>query len=350
MPPPLGTIHIKLLPSSDTAILVGVDLHFFNVNSTLRGIKLLPAGLHFFHYSQNEGSIRSGWWINVQEGMVLTCEWNKNHERFDALGYSGDDVIATDYAYMVKYPSVEDMQWHVLTEHVDMEAVEEFVPPVPEQITTATPSKEENMVLLDALQQRDPQQTFQDQHNKQLNYTIIQERQQGPNPQHLVETITANALDRTWQLEHLYGHDHELLLAELEICFVHFITVGNVCSLTQHMALLLLVLKSEGFLRQHQLFCNAFTTVLIQQLETIPEEYIRPTGLEVVDTKQMCQVLENLLAILTGTAEWMRLSEVCERKMGISLSALERRFDEDNYEVYDLDNHDSEDEEAPAVV
>lgn len=344
--PPKGTIHIKLLPPGDAGILLGIDLHFFNVNSTLKGIKLIPEGLHFFHYSGDEAGVRSGWWLEVHEGTVLTIEWNKEQERFEKSPQT--DLLGDDYAYMVKYQQALD--WTVLTKDIDREAIEEFVPDFPEHISTATPSKEENMVLLDALLEKNPNQTFQDQHNKELNYTILQPKQQGPNPLNLVEAVTSNALDKSWYAKSLYKNDIELLLAELELCFVHLILVGNVCSLTQYMLLLNLVLLSGTLLRQDEGFTRTFLEVFIKQLETVPEEYIRPTGLEVVNTKDLVAILENLAQIFAGTAVWNKIKGICQERIELDVGALETHFDDDNYEIYDIENHDTDDEDAPAVV
>lgn len=342
--PPNGTLILSLLPESSESV-IGIDTQFFNVNNLLKGIKLIPPGIHFFHYSDSTDdgkSIRFGWWFSCKEGEVIHATWDSSQNQFNVSESIPSD-FGPIYNYMVKYP--EDQSWKVLAGHIDMESVEEYSPT--DVVSTATPLKEENMVLMEILCARDPHQKFQDQTGKELCYTILQFNLRGPASKGSEADVTRLALDKSWYLLELFGHDLELLLAELEMSFVHFVVLGNLCSCTQWCSLMRLVLLSGDFLRKNGPFASVFLNTVASQIEKLPEEYM---GLEVVDLKDYVGIMENLAHVFgPGNPEWNRLKFV-NKRFNFDLTVLQSKFDKDNFEVYDMNDFDDDDENAPAIV
>lgn len=345
--PPNSTLIIQ---NASSLAVVGIDTQFFNVNELLRGIKNIPDGHHFFHYSEvseSGESMRYGKWFHFSDGNIITVDFSEDYCRFTA-NINMPHSLSTDYAYMVNYPEDID-NWIKLTKFVDMEAIEEYVPSKDVPISTATPLKEENMVLLETLKDRDPSQKFEDQEGNELKYTIVQFKLPGPRSQNSEAEVTKNSLEKSWYLSELFGHDPELLLAEIQLAFLHFIILGNLCSCTQWLSLLKLILMSPKYLLAHLKFGVDFLALLLAQLGRLPVEYMNAPGLEVINMKEYTDIMENLSYIRISDARWDEIKALNKSKFGIELSFI-KKVDADNFEVYDLDCYDEEDEDAPAVV
>lgn len=342
--PPKTTLILSNLQSNT---LIGIDTHFFTVNELLKGIKLIPEGIHLFHYSESAESgesMRYGKWFQCKDEDILTVELGDESCHVTA-NVNAPPNLSEEYSYMVKYP--ETKNWEELVNFVDSEAVEEYTPDQNFPISTATPLKEENMVLLDILRERDPKQKFQDQEGQELNYTILQNKLTGPITGDRESSTTQNSLDKSWYLQQLFGHDPELLLAELQLLFVHFIILGNLCSCTQWLSLMKLVLLSSKYLKENVKFSMEFLDLLRAQLTSLPSEYIS-SGMEVVDMEVYLAVMENFSYIFSGE-KWGDIKNLNQTRFGITLE-FSKEVDADNFEVYDLNDYDENDEDAPAVV
>lgn len=338
--PPLTTLILNSSPFS----VVGIDTQFFEVNALLRGIKLIPKGVHLFHYSestQDGVSMRYGRWFECKDGDIVSVDFSEEKCQF-TVNVNPPATLAADYAFMVVYPE-DSAVWTSLSKFVDSEAIDEYVPANNTPISTATPLKEENMVLVETLRERDPKQTFEDQTGKELRYTIVQFRLRAAES-HSDRDITQNSLEKSWYVTQLFGHDPELLLAEILISFVHFVVLGNLCSCTQWLTLLRLVLMSPQFLHHHRGFGADFMALLHAQLEKLPREYM--AGLQVVGMQTFAEVMENLAYINDST--WSSISEVNQRRFGLEISP--KNVDANNFEVYDMEDYDEDDEDAPAVI
>lgn len=337
--PPQGTLWIDLLPLNNPDYVIGIDTAFFNVNAVFKGLKVIPAGLHLFHYA--DGDMRAGKWFEFHDNQVISIYWDCEKEQF--LQKTPDmDRVASEYHLMVLYP--EDLEvWTSLTRHIKMPNIQAIGPSEP--ITTATPLKEENMVLERTLKSKDPNQVLLDQASEELSYTIVLFKETEGNSD---EQKTKNALDRSWQLHQLYS-SKRLLLSELQMSFVYFCVLGNLCSCTQWTTLLRLVLLSEAFLHENTEVANYFLELFLAQLKKIPEEYVGTTELGVVDIKEFTGIFERLGSIFQNS-RWYAIEAVCQSRFGFLIKNLQAKFDADNYEIYDLNDHDEEDEDAPALV
>ncbi|OBA20474.1 hypothetical protein METBIDRAFT_78843 [Metschnikowia bicuspidata var. bicuspidata NRRL YB-4993] len=347
--PPLGTLIIENVDRLGPNAVVGIDTQFFTVQNFLKGIKLIPAGHHLLHYSDSveDGvSMRYAWWFSVHDGEALTVTWTEEKALFtphDPLGLDLGDV----YQYMVSYPE-DPGKWARLCQYIDSEALEEYLPSLSQAISTATPLAEENMVLLDVLKSKKLDISVSDQSNEELKYTIIQPQKMRLHA--FGEQLTRDALDRSWYLAELFGHDIDLLLAEIQVSFIHFVVLCNLCSYTQWMSLLALALTSKKYLRCHAEFSLRLLDLLQAQLETLPENYVLESlGTHVVERGELQAVFRNLNDIYEGSTSWHQLVSIAQRRFGLSTTETSM-LDENLFEVYDLLGHDEEDEDAPALV
>lgn len=328
---------------------IGVDTQFFTVTNFLKGIKNIPPGLHLVHYSESVetgSSIRYGWWIQFEEGEVKTIKWHEDDAEIVSELRLGSD-FGDAYQFMVDCPE-DHHKWHRLSNFVDSEALEEYIPTDPNGVSTATPLKEENMVLLDILSRKQPLDAFEDQTSKELRYTIV-ERSKRRSLEQTVAQVTEDALDRSWYMSSLFAHDVDLFLAELQIAFIHFIVLGNLSSYSQWMSLLQLVLKSKSFVLGNAKFSENFLKVFLAQIETIPSEYLMDTlEVQVVDLKSYVGVIDSLEEVMAGP-DWARIKQLNLSRFGMEFSSTSK-FDSNDFEVYDMENYDENDEDAPAII
>lgn len=345
--PPKATLVLASLKDLGQNAIVGIDTQFFTVNNLLMGIKLIPAGLHLFHFSNSvdDGtSVRYGWWFECKEGDVITVLWNEDSCVF-VPQTSVPEELGDIYQQMVQYPE-DAVTWSRLSNFIDSEVIEEYIPEPCLPVTTSTPLREENMVLSDILMSKNPEQKIKPD-AEELRYTIIQHK--GPSPKATISEVTENALDRSWYLKKLFGHDLEILLAEWQLCFVHFVVLGNLCSCTQWLSILKLILMSSSFLKANHSFADSFMNLFEAQLRKIPHEYIASSlDQAVVDFEIYFEAMENLYHIFGNSKQWTALIQA-NKQFGINL-AFTSNFDEENFEVYDMNNYDEDDENAPAIV
>ncbi|WPK24339.1 hypothetical protein PUMCH_001609 [Australozyma saopauloensis] len=351
MGPPNGTLIFHYPEDLGPDAVIGIDTQFLTAQGILKGIKLIPPGLHLFHFSRSisQGDcLRYGWWFFIEEGQVLSVDWSEEQSVFTII--PADNSVGELYPLMIEYPETHAL-WNELTKFVDTEALEEYIPTPPEPISTATPLLEENMVLAELLKKRQPTLKLESQEHKELKYTILQEKQQAP--QKMGEELTRSALDRSWQFEQLFGHDKDLFLAELQLTLIHFVVLGNLCSCTQWSTLLYLILRCESFLRANPLFTSDLLSLMSTQLTLIPTEYIDELLVsQIVDVSKCRLAIEYLADFVPQLpslyAPWQKLKFVAQRKL--SMEKVGSIFDKNNFEIYDLGQHDADDEDAPAIV
>lgn len=403
--PPQNTLVFENLPSKANLNLwlMGIDTQFFNINNIFRGIKLIPPGIHLFHYSippgdespQSNGipseaissSSRFGIWLDCKDNDVLILRWDDESERLNIIDPNKDEEqlnyskclgsIGDIYPFMVSYPENSLKWFNFLINYIDFEVIQEFVPCDNDMysgdITSMMPSKEENMVLLDALQKVNPGtlSSLEDQTDKELKYTIIQFKISKENTESVKE-VTENYLDKSWYLNQLYGNDIELMLGELQLSFINFVILGNFCSGLQWLNIIRLILMSRKFIKSSQKVALDFLTVFQHHLEQLPKEYlIDDLALNnLLDLQKYILVLENFARDifpkdtwdLNGCCgkmklsgfikeKWQRILNINKSKFNIDFEKLgQRNIDENEIEVYDLNDYDENDEDAPAIV
>lgn len=410
--PPKSTIVLDSLPDEFQNCLIGIDSQFFTVNKLLKGIKLIPEGLHFFHYSiplnQNKDgkhdstsqelvslSLRYGYWFECIDNDVFIIRWDSEEEKLimsnsrerkdesEQLNHSRViDSIGDHYSFMVEYPENSHKWFNDLINYIDFEILMEFLPydgfdeVYMKDINTMTPSKEENMILLETLTSKDPSKRFDDQSNNELKYTIIQFKINKPSSgDSSIEQITSNFLDKSWYLDELYGNDLDLLLGELQLSFINFIILGNFCSGLQWCNILKLISMSLSFIKRHQTFTLNFLKIFETHLQTIPSEYLvgdlkNEDSSNLIDLETYIGIMERFAAEIfpenswnDGSCcgkmklggmineKWNNIKIINQLKFGIHLSNLKiSTNDGGDFEVYDLNDHEEDDEYAPVIV
>lgn len=341
--PPLSTLIFENIPDDAMNWLIGIDTAFFTISSLLKGIKNLPKGHHLFHYSipsepsslnkAIETSLRYGQWLSCDDDVMVIdfrdgVEVHKLNTEEESLNYTKYvDKLGDIYPFMVTYPEDTSL-WSQLTKYIDGELVQEFIPRAEQgqEISTVTPSKEENMVLRDKL----PQSTI-DETQDELTYTIIQFKL---NREFVsVENTTKDYLEKSWYFEQLYGHDLDLFLGELQLSFIMFIVLGNFCSGLQWINLVKLLLMCQEYMKSHSRFALKFVQVFEEQLKKLPEEYVvdEITLNSAVDTKKLVEAMENFSMDIIGGCcgdmkvtgkivnVWEKVKGIAKEKFGVEI-------------------------------
>lgn len=383
--PPNSTIVFLNLPVQSSSWLMGIDFQFFNLNRVFKGIKLIPDGAHLLHYSEAlpepdtsdkenaASSLRYGHWIECKEGFVHIFFWDEESHRLvmveqNLLDYSkGMARLGDDYKYMVSYPGDAD-EWAKLTNMIDLEVIEEYLPTENGSglVSTIMPSREERIALTEILNRNQPTPgtAAVKEDEEEINYTIIQHDKHRKD--RTGQELTDDHFDKSWYLQELYGHDNELLIAELQLAFVSFVAVGSFCSGMQWLSLAKLVLTSKSFLdRSRNFFLTFLGTLHLQLIKLPPELLVDELNLHnQLNIKIYVEVMENFSNIfdnmngdccgkmkLNGNLQniWHNIVAT-NQKFGIDLKQLKRLVDEENFEVFNLEDYDENDEDMPVIV
>lgn len=383
--PPKTTLVFLNLPVQSSSWLMGIDFQFFNLKQVFKGIKLIPDGVHLLHYSealtepdtsdkQNAlSSLRYGHWIECKEGFVHIFFWDEELHQLvmveeNLLDYSkGMAHLGDDYKYMVNYPGDAE-EWTKLTNMIDFEIIEEYLPTKNGSgaVSTIMPSREERIALTEILNRNQTSDKTPPvkEDEEEINYTIIQHEKHRED--RTGQELTDDHFDKSWYLQELYGHDNELLIAELQLAFVNFVAVGSFCSGMQWLSLAKLVLTSKSFLDRNKNFFFQFLCTFHLQLIKLPSELlVDELNLHnQLNIKIYVEVMENFSDIfdamsgnccgkmkLKGNLQniWHNIVAT-NKKFSIDLKQLKRLVDEENFEVFNLEDYDENDEDMPVIV
>lgn len=333
----------------DKGDLVGIDTQFASSGALLRGFKLIPSGVHLFHYSRND--IRYGTWFECTDGDIYFARWVQEDEEVKFVNLKTEplnlskslDTIGETYGMMMEYPE-SSRTWSQLTGYMDSEILQIFLPGSLE-VSTSTSSFEETMVLNEALNAGD--KNVHTERNDYIKYTVVQFKK---NRSDGINNITQDYLDKTWYLEELYGDDTDLVLAELQLAFVNFIVLANFCSGYQWVQLIKLVLMSPKWIGRRLSWFVKFLQLLAAQLEKLPPEFLVGPD-SIINTETYIEAMENIVQDIVPSLDasccgrmkmkgsileaWNQVLSINQKRFTLDLNQLKGQFN---------------DEDAPQVV
>lgn len=77
----------------------GIDLKSWNVGEKFRGVKMIPAGIHYVYYSAvnennyEESSFRSGFFYNFRKGELVVKKWDRKTEEISLEEVSESEIV-----------------------------------------------------------------------------------------------------------------------------------------------------------------------------------------------------------------------------------------------------------------
>ncbi|XP_015220217.1 protein AAR2 homolog [Lepisosteus oculatus] len=284
---------------------LGIDYKTWQVGPRFRGVKMIPPGLHFLHYSASnkpeqggETGPRTGVFLSLKARDVLLAHWDSQQEDLDFSASQNEEEVARVRAglrdldrFLGPYPYDMLRKWVSLTDRVTQEVAQRLQPlngkicafsdVVPELSLPHTEDRvQQNLPRYDIQCQSmqeglDRLPKMKLRAGTELRFSEIpkQTYPEGATP----AQITQYSMDLSYALNSLlerYYKDEPLqVLGELQFAFVCFL-IGNVYESFEHWKCLLnLLCRSEEAILNHRNLYLHLIPVLYHQLGEIPPDF-----------------------------------------------------------------------------
>ncbi|KAI9476982.1 hypothetical protein LPJ78_004741 [Coemansia sp. RSA 989] len=297
--------------NAPVGIEFGIDLDTWKTGPLFKGIKMIPPGIHYVHYSvfnsEGQPGMRSGFFHNFQSQQLIAKQWSSRNEELEDLSEQDVRCIQLNIrdldgnlgAYqMATYP-----RWQQLTRHITSRLLDQVLPAHGGWFSSATgsvyedeemdrvhrrleqqiqsgkleDSQEIRQIIDNEKQTRDRLESAYRQ--DRFGFTHIDIKRSFPKSAS-VEEIRRYSQDKSWLLTKLYEtqwHSHARLLGEFELAFLVILVGQNFTGLEHWKRLLHLVLGSCEILSQVQVVRDLFVPllgVLMGQLHECPVEFV----------------------------------------------------------------------------
>ncbi|XP_023654760.1 protein AAR2 homolog [Paramormyrops kingsleyae] len=279
---------------------LGIDYKSWQVGPRFRGVKMIPPGLHFLHYSSvwkdREIGPRMGLFLSLKPRQVLLAHWDAKEED---LKFSDDDDEVGRVAaglrdldpFLGPYPYEIMRKWVSLTDRLTFEVASGLQPlsgrvcsfsdVVPELRLPLTKDREEHNLPRNDTECQSMQEgldrlpRMKQQAGTELRFSHIPKQTYPPGA--TPAQITQFSMDHSYALERLleanYKENPLHVLGELQFAFVCFI-IGNAYEAFEHWKRLLeLLCRSEAAVRARSALYLGLIAVLYRQLAEIPPDF-----------------------------------------------------------------------------
>ncbi|XP_033096747.1 protein AAR2 homolog [Anneissia japonica] len=339
----------------------GIDYNIWNVGEKFKGVKMIPPGMHFVHYSATSSygiAPRTGFFHYFKGKEVVVKKWDKLNEEMSSEVASSEEVdrIRMDLRNLDKnlapYPYSSLKKWVSLTNYIS-EDVAAKLQPASGLIASASQlvSDDPTRTTKDRASLRSKQQNINDagpsqenlpnMHCKpgtEINFSCIPKDTHPPNA--TPDKITKYGMDSSYRLETFVSSNYKGhingILAEIQFVFICFI-VGHVYDAFEQWKNLvhLMCTSEEAMSNQEQLFEN-FISLLHFQLKEIPSDFF----VDIVSRSNFLTI--TLQRLFSNIEEGSNMSTMLKQKAKKFKANLTKKFKWD----FDLEP----DDEAPVVV
>ncbi|XP_059886842.1 protein AAR2 homolog isoform X2 [Delphinus delphis] len=306
----------------------GIDYNSWEVGPKFRGVKMIPPGIHFLHYSSvdkanpREVGPRMGFFLSLQQRGLKVLRWDAVQEEVD-LSPAPEAVVEAMRAnlqeldqFLGPYPYATLKKWISLTNFIS-EATVEKLQPESRQICafsdvlpvlsmkytkdrveqnlprcgTECKSYQEGLARLPEMKPRP---------GTEIRFSELPTQMfpAGATP----AEITRHSMDLSYALETVlskqFPQSPQDVLGELQFAFVCFL-LGNVYEAFEHWKQLLNLLcrSEEAMVKHHTLYVNLIS-ILYHQLGEIPADFF----VDIVSQDNfLTSTLQNVGSMRTGT-------------------------------------------------
>ncbi|XP_072259833.1 protein AAR2 homolog [Pyxicephalus adspersus] len=280
----------------------GIDLNSWEVGPRFRGVKMVPPGLHFIHYSvkrqggaPGETGPRSGIFFFLEQRDIHLLQWDAQGEEMVPSPQEEADNLREQLPsmdpFLGPYPYESMRQWVSLTSHITKEAMLKLQPACgtmcsfpevlpTEKMTHTEDRAKHNLPRYDTVCQNYKEGMSRLPHMKQkegteIRFSIIPDKMYPKNA--TPSEITQHSMDLSYALGQLidefYPEKPLDILAELQFAFVCFL-LGNVYEgFEQWKKLLNLLCRAETYSLQHSDLYSELISVLYYQLAQVPKDF-----------------------------------------------------------------------------
>ncbi|XP_019395313.1 PREDICTED: protein AAR2 homolog [Crocodylus porosus] len=282
---------------------LGVDYKTWSVGPRFRGIKMIPPGVHFFHYSSVDrrdpgaSGPRTGFFLSLRRRDLRVLHWDPAAEQVDLSPAPAEqseairaNLLEMD-PFLGPYPYDTLKKWVSLSSCIS-EAVMQTLQPESGQVcafSEVLPVLAGTHTKDRAEQNRPPYDTecksyaeglarlpkMKPKAGTEIRFTEVptQMYPDGATP----EEITRHNMDLSYALETVinkrYSSKPEDVLGELQFAFICFL-IGNVYDAFEHWKKLLnLLCRSEDAIGKYQVLYTSLISVLYHQLSEIPPDF-----------------------------------------------------------------------------
>ncbi|XP_020523331.1 protein AAR2 homolog isoform X5 [Amborella trichopoda] len=250
--------------------LIGIDTQVFSAGPNFKGIKMIPPGPHFVYYSSSnkDGSEYApiiGFFVYISPSEVIVRKWIQQEERLVMLSEDEEEC----YSMAVKnlefdhqlgpYGLIQFWDWIHISNYVTKDVIKR-IEPIGGEITVTNEAE---------LAETVPKTAMEKQLAEQLkNKRLLDTTKRACSPRCYYTTIphvfkvkgvpkeelTSLNLDKTHQLESIlmqnFAGEEDLLLGELQFCFIAFLMGQSLGAFFQWKAILSLLLGcQEAFIK-----------------------------------------------------------------------------------------------------
>ncbi|XP_019368595.1 PREDICTED: protein AAR2 homolog [Gavialis gangeticus] len=282
---------------------LGVDYKTWSVGPRFRGIKMIPPGVHFFHYSSVDrrdagaSGPRTGFFLSLRRRDLRVLRWDPASEQVDLSPAPAEQSEAIQANLLEMDPFLGPYPYDTLKKWVSLsscisEAVMQTLQPESGQVcafSEVLPVLAGTHAKDRAEQNRPPYDTecksyaeglarlpeMKPKAGTEIRFTEVptQMYPNGATP----EEITRHNMDLSYALETVinkrYSSKPEDVLGELQFAFICFL-IGNVYDAFEHWKKLLnLLCRSEDAIGKYQVLYTSLISVLYHQLSEIPPDF-----------------------------------------------------------------------------
>ncbi|PIA15555.1 AAR2-domain-containing protein [Coemansia reversa NRRL 1564] len=298
----------------------GIDLDTWETGPLFKGLKMIPPGIHYIHYSVVNGDkqpgMRSGFFYNFNSREVVVRKWSKENEELLSPDFvRKEDVESVQLnirdldtglgAYQLgeiredngRLPAYT--RWQLLTEHITPKLLHRILPPYgcfssatgsvyeDEEIASVRRMLERNahsmadqgISVADARAIIDSEAAANKgvESDDRFHFTHINIRHSFPKDAK-PEEIRLFSQDKSWLLRHiLKQHGVYELLGEFELSFLVILVGQNFTGIEHWKRILHLVLGSIQILEDREIVETLFVPILrilLCQLGECPHEFV----------------------------------------------------------------------------
>lgn len=350
----------------------GVDMQTNVVGDNFRGVKLIPAGLHFVHYSAvsktGASAPRTGFFYYFEKGEMLVKKWDKAAEDVSREPVPKEEVerlrlnLRGDLdQYLAVFSYVDWCNWIALTRHVTREVLERLQPESC-VIHSATPFEPlkfrsrrgrdlasmasssgdggEDVHLADRAREL---LELKELPEYRIRFTEIPRKRHPSNA--TPAEITRHGMDSSYVLERLlsaWPREHDLL-GELQFVFVCFL-VGHVYPCFEQWQKLVRIFCNSGeAIDRHPELFSDLISVLHFQLREVPCDFF----VDIVSRKNF--LTEALALLFRNIAE---SGVVDDSPTSLKMKAFRFKISLTKLMGWSFEGGDGElsDEDAPVIV
>ncbi|XP_057335676.1 protein AAR2 homolog [Microplitis mediator] len=289
-------IVLDMSPGTD----FGIDLKSWTTGSNFKGIKMIPPGLHFIHYSAtnefNESVPRVGFFHVFKEKDFIVKQWDKKEEDMSSLPIEDELVerLKTNHKELDKflgpYPYEMLNQWKELTDKIDDNILERCLPLsgfVRSALELENYDNEMRLKENDKNKQRRRESglsveakeelllpNLKAKKGTELRFTEIPERNY-PDDATPAE-ITEYSLDSTYALNATIQKmkDQSEIIGELQLAFVCFLVGQSLEAFEHWKKLIALICGAEKAISNRRSIYVDFLHIIEIQLSHAPEDIL----------------------------------------------------------------------------